>query len=242
MDKDYLVAIIEKVMRGESESRTQDVFNDVMKQKRGRNDIDARRANAKADLTKQKERLLQLKYPELTGIPNGRIVELFDSAWKIIDERKEFGKNLFIVPESLLLIPQKLSLVEWKGRRGVNYLDLSELRNAKGVETPQVPYLLLDVEDGRAMKNVSPDNCMMQFKREGRLGLTVNEGIMLITHHFEILDDHFVDCPGSRFGSNYVPCICLGAFQVALYYSDSAHSTERWGSASCGSRILGFRS
>ena len=202
--------------------------------------VDIQREQALKEFDRQKKILLKKGYPEAAGMSEDEFLVYINPLRKRIEELKSFGKNLavlIVIPEGFVSISKKLSLLEWKGKGGQNYLDISRLRNADGVEVPQVPYLLLDVEDGREMRNVSPDNCVERFKKVGRLGLTVNEGVMLVTYYPEILDDHFIDCLGSRFGSDSVPSICISAAQVGLDFSDSSFSIERWGSASCGSRI-----
>ena len=224
ISKESLKSVMSKRIEGRSDARE---ISSFLMEEAACNNVDARRACAKADFEQQEARLLKMEYPEHIGMsPNGFLDGYIHPYWKLIDERGAFGKNLIIVSENFLSIPKKLSLLEWKGNRGKNYLDLSKLRNAEGVEIPQFPYVALDVEDGRAMKNISPDGCVAPFKKNSRLGFVANEGIMVVTYDLSVLEDHGIWCLGSRFGSFSVPGFCVSDALVVLLCPDSAPRTS----------------
>ncbi|MEJ2232727.1 MAG: DUF5701 family protein, partial [Syntrophobacterales bacterium] len=106
---------------------------------------------------------------------------------------------LVVVPHTIVPLSYQLERI----RERINDRPLAHIiqpewfENAKGVSTPDKPYLLLDVESGSAMKNTTPKKCVQTFRDAGRFALTVDEGIALISHFPEILESHWVDLPGS---------------------------------------------
>lgn len=165
----------------------------------------------------QKHKLLDLGYPEALKMDKDSF-----SAKYIEPLRKELGKIpenipegnlpfLIVIPDNILDIKKKMSMVKLGQETGYVWkdFDFKELRDAEGVKTPEDPYLIFDIENGDKMKGKSADDCVKQFAKENRRGLTTQEGIDLITHHPEILQDHCVDLVGSRSGSENVPYLWL---------------------------------
>ena len=133
--------------------------------------------------------------------------------------------------------------------------------NAKGVSTPNLPYLLLDVETGYAMRNIPPKKCVEAFTKEGRFPLTIDEGLALVTHFPEVLESHWIDLPGSELIHKYAgqdaqqrgtlgalpPGFSLTTLVATLYYKYyetlrlyyvyDMNETPYSGSASCASRL-----
>ena len=106
---------------------------------------------------------------------------------------------LIVVPHTIVPLSYQLEKI----RESINDTPLEHIikpewfENAKGVSTPDKPYLLVDVEAGYAMKNTTPKQCVKTFNDEGRFALTVDEGISLISHFPEVLESHWIDLPGS---------------------------------------------
>ena len=98
-------------------------------------------------------------------------------------------------------------------------------------------YLVVDVENGKAMLGRIPDEAVKQFKKEGRSPLTAEEGVAIILQHPEILKDHYMDLPGSRLGGGGVADLWLSEGEPKLGWSWANDSSAGWGSASCGSRV-----
>ena len=98
-------------------------------------------------------------------------------------------------------------------------------------------YLVVDVENGKAMLGRIPDEAVKQFKKEGRSPLTAEEGVAIILQHPEILKVHYMDLPGSRPGGGRVAFLWLheGKPRLNVHWADN--SPAEWGSASCGSRV-----
>ena len=170
---------------------------------------------------------------------------------------------LIVVPHNIVPLSYQLdSLREIIDEKHLEHIIKPEwFENIKGVSTPDKPYLLLDVETGYAMKNITPKKCVETFKREGRFALTIDEGLALITHFPEVLESHWLDLPGSvlikkmagqdakdrgvlgslpaGFGlATFIPMICYKYYNsLRLYYIEEMTETPYSGSASCGHRL-----
>lgn len=139
-----------------------------------------------------------------------------------------------IVPETSLGLNERMSKVILDGKTGKNWLDASKITNIS--TAPAGPYLAVDVEDGRAMQNQAPRDCQTQFEEQGRLGLTVDEGMALLTYAPETLKHHYLDLPGSRY-DGHVPYLYVVGVRPWLYAFWRDDAVPCYGSASCGSRL-----
>ena len=170
---------------------------------------------------------------------------------------------LVVVPHTIVPLSYQLERI----RQSINDIQLEHIikpewfENAKGVSTPDKPYLLLDVETGYAMKNTTPKKCVQTFTSAGRSALTIDEGIALISHFPEVLESHWVDLPGSVLIHKFVgedvmkrgmlsslpPAFAKATFvptlnylyynYLRLYYIYEVTVTPYSGSASCGNRL-----
>ena len=170
---------------------------------------------------------------------------------------------LVVIPHTIAPLSYQIERV----RESINDIKLEHIikpewfENAKGVSTPEEPYLLLDVETGYAMKNTPPKKCVQSFSDAGRFALTIDEGIALITHFPEVLESHWVDLPGSvlihkfvgedvmkrgmlsslppAFGkTTFVPTLNYLYYNyLRLYYIYEVTETPYSGSASCADRL-----
>ena len=180
----------------------------------------------------QVKTLCALGYPEAAGMKRGQFLGYVNP----LRDKFEIG-DIIVVPERIVSISKQMSLVKLNGKTGRTYLNLGGLRQADGVETPNVPYLIRDVENGTAMRNIAPDNCVKQFKEQGRLGLVTEEGIAVVTYAPETLNYHYIKLLGSRYGSGDVPILWLDDGWPGLFCGWASDVISDWGSASCGSRI-----
>jgi hypothetical protein len=170
---------------------------------------------------------------------------------------------LIVVPHNIVPLSYQLDTIrESINEKHLEYIIKPEwFENAKGVSTPNKPYLILDVETGYAMKNITPKKCVEIFNNEGKFALTIDEGIALITHFPEVLESHWIDLPGSvlihklagqdakkrgmlgalppGFGlATFIPIICYKYYNsLRLYYIEEMTETPYSGSASCGHRL-----
>ena len=170
---------------------------------------------------------------------------------------------LVVIPNNIVSLSYQLQSI----RKGIDDIQLEHIiqpewfENAKGVSTPDKPYLLLDVETGYGMKNITPKKCLKIFSDKGRLPLTVDEGIALICHFPEVLESHWLDLPGSVLIHKFVgeevmkrgmlsslpPAFAKATFvptinyiyynYLRLYYIYEVTETPYSGSASCANRL-----
>ena len=170
---------------------------------------------------------------------------------------------LIVVPHTIVPLSYQLERI----RESINDIQLEHIikpewfENAKGVSTPDKPYLLMDVETGYGMKDTTPKKCVKTFNDEGRFALTVDEGIALICHFPEVLESHWIDLPGSVLIHKFVgqevmkrgmlsslpPAFAKATFvptlnyiyynYLRLYYIYEVTETPYSGSASCGNRL-----
>jgi len=220
---------------------------------------------------RQVNRIREKKFHIPTGLSESDFVDRH-----IMPLKKLLGKNiiaskieeghipiLIVLPHAVVPLSYQLERI----RENLNDIQLEHIikpewfENAKGVLTPDKPYLLLDVEAGYVMKNTTPKKCVKTFQGEGRSALTVDEGIALIAHFPEVLQSHWVDLPGSvlihkcvgeevmRRGmlSSLPPAFAKATFvptlnykyynYLRLYYIYEVTETPYSGSASCAKRL-----
>ena len=184
----------------------------------------------------QVKTLIDKGYPEAAGIYKDWFLEEYVNPLRY---KFETGDIIFI-PERIVSIHKQMSLVKLKNKTGYNTpcINLGMLQQADGVETPNVPYLIHDIENGVATKNISFSNCVKLFKKQGRFGLVPEEGIAIVTHKPEMLNNHrYIYLLGSRVVSGRVPGLYLNDDGLELGYVWPDSTNSKWGSASCGSRI-----
>ncbi|MDO8664835.1 MAG: DUF5701 family protein [Candidatus Liptonbacteria bacterium] len=144
-----------------------------------------------------------------------------------------------------LLVPPKpeefdlshlVSLIEVDGKRGLNYLDPGHL--TEEIKVPDGPYLMVDIEDGRARLNTKPSVSSANIANENRSPYTTWRGIVHAVVFPEVFQGHNIDLVGSRYESEGVPYLFLNGRRPELHvcWCDDAH--PEWGAPSCGSVIV----
>ena len=112
-----------------------------------------------------------------------------------------------------------------------SYLDLEEIKNLYSKEET-----IYDIETGKEMLGKSPEQCEKEFKKQGRRGLNVYEGLAIIRKCPNILKKHYIDLVGSRYERHgRVPNVYLDDDKPELSSGDIVNSNGKWGSASCRS-------
>jgi len=112
-----------------------------------------------------------------------------------------------------------------------NYLDLEEIKNLYPQEET-----IYDIETGEEMLGKSPEQCEKEFKKQGRRGLNIYEGLAIIRKCPNILKKHYIDLVGSRHERNDgVPDVYLNGDKPGLGSNGIDSSLDEWGSASCRS-------
>ena len=220
---------------------------------------------------KQISTIIERKFHIFTGLNESDFVNRHITPLKQLlvenDKDTKIKENhipiLVVVPNTIVSLSYQLERI----RESIHDIQLEHIikpewfENAKGVSTPDTPYLLIDVETGYAMKNKTPKMCVKTFNDEGRFALTVDEGIALIAHFPEVLESHWVDLPGSvlihKFvgeevmkrgmlsslpsafaKATFVPTLNYKYYNyLRLYYIYEVTETPYSGSASCAKRL-----
>ncbi|MFA5051390.1 MAG: DUF5701 family protein [Patescibacteria group bacterium] len=173
-----------------------------------------------AAIEKQIIRFLKLGYPKAAGMTEKKFISMIP-----LSENKQ-GK-LLIIPANLVPIDKQIELID-----GTNYLNLSSHKDL--IETPKTPYWIYDVENGKKMCGKDPNTCVKIFQKEKRRELITVEGIAIVVQDPDVLKDHYIDLPGSRYDSGGVPYLSLVGDGPELSFSRSGGASSRFGSASCG--------
>ncbi len=141
-----------------------------------------------------------------------------------------------------LLVPPQRKAPDWKdlmarveldGKTGVNYLDQKHHKDL--IEVPDVPTMLIGVEDGRGRLNIKPSVSREAIPKEGRTAYYTWRGYIHVALFPMVLKHHYLDMVGSRYRSAYVPCFRLYGGKPTLLNDWDAHAYPFYGAPSCGS-------
>ncbi len=138
-----------------------------------------------------------------------------------------------VVPRSYWGLNALMNTIEYKGIKGYSVLPPHEVTDE--IQTPEKPYYIYDVEDGKEYLGISPKDSEKKIAKDSRSPLTVQEGIALALH-VPVLQGHFLDCTGSRYRGNVPGVGLFGGGVPGLGWGNLGGSSGRWGSPSCRSR------
>lgn len=196
---------------------------------------------------RQVDTLLKKRYPLAAHMSESRFIgECIDPLRKRVEEVDAVMVGdgllpLLVVIRFRTIRPHELmSRVVFDGHEGFTFLAGEAFLNV--VRIPDAPsYLALGVENGSALRNIGQEKGAEELRRMRRYGLTVEEGVALVTHCPEIFRDHCVDLHGSFQGS-YMPSICIcetdgrkGCPQLNIW--EPNNGSAEIGIASCAERI-----
>jgi len=140
-----------------------------------------------------------------------------------------------VISRTDLTIKTQMKMIVTGGRKG--YAGLTHLITDV-IKTPDKPYYIYDVEDGKATLGKSSRDAMKLIKNVGRHALTVVE-IISLSLHTNVLSRHFVHATGSRYiSADFVPFVWLFGGGPRLSWDDADYPYSRWGSPSLVSRGL----
>ncbi|MEA2715388.1 MAG: hypothetical protein QOG91_416 [Candidatus Parcubacteria bacterium] len=141
-----------------------------------------------------------------------------------------------IIAQNPRLTPTELmAKVIFHGKHGVNHLNERKLTITGSV--PHGNYLMVNVEDGRAMMGYKPCIASEHFRHDKRSGGYVGEGILTVICEPHILSHHYMDFPGSRYGGDEIPCLDVRRGRPDLSSSHLENAHIRFGPLSCGQRL-----
>jgi hypothetical protein len=150
------------------------------------------------------------------------------------------------VIESLSVDPavdphRAIELVELEGRRGLTTMeaaDVARFAPIEGLDVPEGPYALRDVDTGRDFLDVTPEAALEAIRASGRSPLTIAEGLALVTRFPELLRDaNCFSLLGSRCGDRRVTALWLSKGRPRLGWCWAGNPHSWLGSASCAARF-----
>ncbi|MFD4183593.1 DUF5701 family protein [Rhodococcus sp. NPDC058514] len=117
--------------------------------------------------------------------------------------------------------------------------DLARFRPIEPVEIPDgIGYALLDIDTGTEYLNVTPASALASLTAAGRTGLTVEEGIALITARPDMLrKNKCFSLLASRCGDKRVPALWISQRRPKLGWCWNGNPHTWLGSASTGERL-----
>ncbi|MEV6206616.1 DUF5701 family protein [Kitasatospora sp. NPDC051914] len=199
------------------------------------------------EFDRQLQRLIDLGYPALAGLPEGDFTDL------LAPLREAAGPGgppdggrvpyVLVVTRDLVPIEQAVPLTALAGRSRPGIVDrlYPEGDLARFTPTVELPagraYLLLDIDRGEEFCGAVPRDAMAVVAGRGRTLLTVEEGVAVVTQYPELLATNKCFSLGaSRCGDRRVPALWIskGAPKLGWCWEGNPHT---WlGMASAGGR------
>ena len=205
------------------------------------------------EFDRQVENLIQKGYPQVAGVRAEEFVKHIEPLKERIGELATLEKEtldgripfVIVVKNDWVAAESAMPLVEIKGTPGSVGMYPVEPKSFKPIEGLPIPsgmaYLLVDVDTGRETLNVTPHDALKRLEQKNRSPLTIDEGIALVTHFPQVLQDkknyNAFSMLGSRRGDQRVPALWIGDKKPRLGWC-WANNPHTWlGSASCGGRV-----
>lgn len=232
--KEGLIAKLTAFFKGLTPEEIDEVVTEAKKQSKSE-DLQERKENLADLFDSQMKTLKERDCPKV-------IIESFQSQKdtvldKVVKTDVAEGNIPFIpvIPRIYMGVHGLMPMVRNGDKVGYTYLDPNEITDV--VKAHNKPYFIIDVENGKKMLGKSPEKAEKLIKEQKRSCLATEEGIALCVHT-DVLSDHYVDCTGSRSESDCVPVVSLHGSVPGLYWDYADNSSNEWGSASCGSRLV----
>ncbi|MBI4033009.1 MAG: hypothetical protein HY377_00600 [Candidatus Blackburnbacteria bacterium] len=150
------------------------------------------------------------------------------------EAQPEAFKGRFDIP---VVVETRIPVVRQCELAGIGY-HLSDLEVAdwpqdpQGYKTPNVPYVTW-MQDGSGNRGESVDKVRGEFAGDER-GATIFDGVSFCIAHPQILENHYIDLPGTSVGSGRAPYLRLGARGPGLDHGRVDAAGRGGGSATCG--------
>lgn len=198
-----------------------------------------------SEFDRQVENLLRMGGAALADWEPRRVAELLEplreaaSLAVALEHRFPF---VIVLKREALPVNRAITQVERNRQSGFSVMPPEDLDRFLPIEQIQLPagaaYLLLDVDTGADLLNVTPDEALERIGQERRSPLTVEEGVALITHFPEALQkNRCFSLLGSRCGDRRVTALWISQGRPKLGWCWAGNPHTWLGSASCGERV-----
>ncbi|MGR6322745.1 DUF5701 family protein [Micromonospora soli] len=142
---------------------------------------------------------------------------------------------LLVITRDLVPVEARIALTTLAGKRKPGILDrnfpaadLPRFDPIKELEVPAGPaYLLFDVDRGEEYRNLPPATALEQMTAQGRLPITIDEGLAFVTLHPPALaSNRCFSLVGSRCGDKRVPALWIsqGAPKLGWCWYGNPHT------------------
>ncbi|MBT1166353.1 DUF5701 family protein [Bifidobacterium simiarum] len=198
-------------------------------------------SEASREAQKQLDRIVALGYPDVADLSAAAFRAL---ATPIITalEQSDLGSNILLVPTRELVSPESLisrtSINRMAGFTTMPPRDIASFLPQDGFEPPEGPfYVVIDPHTGTKYTNREPDIARKLVESDGRLPLTLEEGLAIATQHPDwLVRKNGFNLLGSRSADGRVPSIWMSqnAPRLGAVWPTSKHT---WlGNAYCMAR------
>lgn len=194
-------------------------------------------------LTRQTDRLVELGYPALAGLPE----DAFRSLVTPLEEYAAAHDDVVLVVTREVVRPEDtvplLRLVgsDRPGRVDRNHAegDLATYHPLPELAVPRAAaYLLVGVERGEEFCGVKPEEALPVIRGRGRTPLTIDEGIAVATHRPELLEkNRCFMLSGSRRHDRRVPALWISEKAPKLGWCWDGNPHSWLGVASAAARM-----
>lgn len=162
------------------------------------------------ELHRQTDVLVEKGYPELAGTSE----VTFRAIIAPLEAQLPHEPFVLVVTGALLPLHRLIELTSLNGKPGFTTMeaaDIGRFRPTANLALPQSPaYPITDVDTGAETLNVRPDSALPQIQATGRIPLTLDEGLAVVTQRPQWLREHnCFQMLGSRAGDKRVTGIWL---------------------------------
>ena len=197
------------------------------------------------EFDRQVATLVDKGYPDLSGLPEADFVALLSPLREAVADLSPSGgadRIPFVLVVTGLARAQAFARVQLRGRTGFTTMEPDDLARFVPIADVEVPaataYVLTDIDTGQDTLDVPPDDAMPTIVAAGRLPLTLDEGIAVVTHNPDLLGSgNRFSMLGSRCGDRRVTAIWVSQRRPRLGWCWAGAPHTWLGSASCGSRV-----
>jgi hypothetical protein len=189
----------------------------------------------------QLERIVALGYPDVADMSAAAFRALAEPLLKALDV-VEIDDEVLLIPTRELVSPESLiartSIERLAGFTTMPPEDIVSFTPIEGFEPPEGPfYLVIGPHTGTCYLNREPDVARKLIDSDGRLPLTMEEGLAIATQHPDwLVKKNGFNLLGSRSSDGRVPSIWMSqnSPRLGAVWSTSKHT---WiGNAYCNAR------
>ena len=197
------------------------------------------------EFDRQVATLVDKGYPDLTGLAEADFVTLLSPLRAAVADLPSPGGDdriPFVLVVTGLPREQAFARVDLRGKTGFTTMEPDDLARFVPITDAGVPtaqaYVLADIDTGPDTLDVPPDDAMPKILAAGRLPLTLDEGIAVVTHNPDLLGNgNRFSMLGSRCGDRRVTAIWVSQRRPRLGWCWAGAPHTWLGSASCGSKV-----